>query len=86
MSETIVVVSQPSTDNISVNVSPETAAIDVIVETTTNPETTVVVANDQGPQGIPGDTGPTGPANTLSIGTVTGGVTAAATITTASAW
>ena len=81
MSETVVIVQQSSTDNISVNVSPETAAVEVIVETVTTPETTVVVANDQGPQGIKGDTGSTGPANTLSVGTVTGGVTAAATIT-----
>jgi collagen type VII alpha len=81
MSETIVIVQQASTDNISVNISPETEAIDVIVETIATPETTIVVSNEQGPQGIPGDTGATGPANTLSIGTVTGGATAVATIT-----
>lgn len=34
-----------------------------------------------GPQGAPGNTGPTGPANTLTIGTVTEGGVAAATIT-----
>jgi len=81
MSETIVIVQQASTDNISVNISPETEAIDVIVETIATPETTIVVSNEQGPQGIPGDVGATGPANTLSIGTVTGGATAVATIT-----
>jgi hypothetical protein len=81
MSETVVIVQQSPVDDISVNISPETAAIEVIVETITTPETTVVVANDQGPQGIKGDTGSTGPANTLSVGTVTGGATAAVTIT-----
>jgi hypothetical protein len=81
MSETVVIVEQASTDNISVNVSPETEAIDVIVETIDNPDVTVVISNDQGPQGIPGNTGPTGPANVLSVGTVTGGLTASATIT-----
>lgn len=35
----------------------------------------------QGPTGPTGPTGPAGPANTLSIGTVTGGATADATIT-----
>ena len=35
----------------------------------------------QGIQGVKGDTGATGPANTLSIGTVTSGNTASATIT-----
>lgn len=35
----------------------------------------------QGPTGATGPTGPAGPANTLSIGTVTGGATADATIT-----
>ena len=81
MSETIVVVEQASTNNISVNVSPETEAIEVIVQPVTTPETTVVLSNDQGPQGIKGDTGATGPANVLSIGSVTGGATASATIT-----
>ena len=36
---------------------------------------------DQGPQGDKGDKGDTGPANTLTIGTVTGGAAAGATIT-----
>jgi hypothetical protein len=35
-------------------------------------------------QGVAGSTGPAGPANTLSIGTVSSGATAAATITGAS--
>ena len=81
MSETIVVVQESSVDNISVNISPDTEAIDVIVETISTPETTIVLSNEQGPQGTPGDTGATGPANTLSIGTVTGGASAVATIT-----
>lgn len=34
-----------------------------------------------GANGAPGATGPAGPANTLSVGTVTGGATASATIT-----
>jgi hypothetical protein len=38
-------------------------------------------AGPQGIQGIKGDTGDVGPANTLSVGTVAGGASAAATIT-----
>ena len=52
----------------------------VIIESA-QPQTAVVFSADQGPQGTPGITGPTGPANVLTIGTVTGGATAAATIT-----
>ncbi|MDY6054336.1 hypothetical protein [Micrococcus sp.] len=36
---------------------------------------------DRGPQGLKGDTGAPGPANTLTIGTVTSGTTAGATLT-----
>lgn len=43
--------------------------------------TTNVALTYPGPQGAKGDTGSTGPANTLAIGTVTGGTAAAATIT-----
>lgn len=39
------------------------------------------IQGPQGIQGVKGDTGATGPANTLSIGTVTSGNTASATIT-----
>ena len=60
MSETIVVVQEASTQNISVNISPDTEAIDVIVEQIATPETTVVLSNDQGPQGTPGNVGATG--------------------------
>ena len=81
MSETVVIIEPVATSNISVNISPETEAINVIVEETTTPETTLVLSNEQGPQGIKGDTGATGPSNVLSIGTVVGGATAAATIT-----
>lgn len=38
-------------------------------------------AGPVGPQGVKGDTGATGPANVLTIGTVTGGATAGATLT-----
>jgi hypothetical protein len=72
MSETIVVIQESSVDNISVNISPITDAIDVIVETSTSPETTIVVANDQGPQGIKGDTGSTGPAGATGATGATG--------------
>lgn len=39
------------------------------------------ISGAQGPQGPQGVVGPAGPANTLSVGTVTGGETASATIT-----
>lgn len=47
-----------------------------LTDATTNVELTY-----PGPQGAKGDPGSTGPANTLAIGTVTGGTAAAATIT-----
>jgi hypothetical protein len=52
----------------------------IIVESIT-PQVSVSLSNDQGPQGISGVTGAIGPANTLTIGTVIGGASAAATIT-----
>lgn len=57
MADTVVVIDSLSTDNISVNISPITDAVDIIVETVTQPEASVVVANEQGPQGAQGPAG-----------------------------
>ena len=50
----------------------------------TGPSGAAGATGSQGIQGVAGSTGPAGPANTLSIGTVSSGATAAATITGAS--
>ena len=52
---------------------------DVTIETTT--QSVSIEVEVAGPQGGQGPTGATGPANVLSIGTVSGGTSAAATIT-----
>jgi hypothetical protein len=66
--------------NLTIDESVTTVNISGVTETTPA-YTTITLSNDQGPQGPTGATGPAGPANTLSIGTVTGGASAAATIT-----
>lgn len=64
------------------------AGTNASVAATGTPENSVLnftipqgIQGDQGIQGPQGDTGPVGPANTLSVGTVTSGPTAAASIT-----
>ena len=52
---------------------------DVTIATTT--QTVNIEVEVAGPQGGQGPTGATGPSNVLSIGTVAGGTSAAATIT-----
>ena len=53
MSETTVVFAQNSTDNTVVSVDPQTGEMQVIVVVEDQAETSVVLSNDQGPQGIP---------------------------------
>jgi hypothetical protein len=75
MSETVVIIGQAPTDNISVNISPDAEAIEVIVQTFDEPDITVVVSNDQGPQGasgIPGINGATGPMGPTGLTGPTG--------------
>lgn len=62
--------------NASVVVTSDTSATISVTETTAN-----LTTSNVGIQGASGATGATGPSNVLSVGTVTGGVTAAATIT-----